>query len=112
MNDPIPDSSLVRYSYKPLHGSHAFRLLKLLPRAGDALAAELHHADLSAQSRQSYEALSYTWGSPENPRDLYCQGAILSITRNLDAALRSLRHADKPRWLWVDAVCIDQCNPE
>jgi hypothetical protein len=27
-------------------------------------------------------------------------------------ALRSLRYSDNPRWLWVDAVCIDQSNLE
>jgi hypothetical protein len=32
----------------------------------------------------------------------------LGITHNLGVALRQLRHLDKPRVLWVDAICINQ----
>ena len=30
------------------------------------------------------------------------------ITKNLNAALRALRHTTEDRWLWVDAICINQ----
>ena len=32
------------------------------------------------------------------------------VGQNLHSALQHLRHEDKPRTLWVDAVCIDQDN--
>jgi hypothetical protein len=32
----------------------------------------------------------------------------MGITRNLEAALRHIRHEHHPRILWVDAVCINQ----
>ncbi|KAK9425919.1 putative Heterokaryon incompatibility domain-containing protein [Seiridium unicorne] len=35
---------------------------------------------------------------------------ILSITESLDMALRSIRGYDKPIYVWVDAICIDQDN--
>jgi hypothetical protein len=44
------------------------------------------------------------------PISLQCRE--VSITRNLWNALCRLRLADKPRTLWVDAICIDQCNTE
>ena len=30
------------------------------------------------------------------------------MTENLAAALRRLRRTVEPRWLWIDAICIDQ----
>lgn len=59
-----------------------------------------------------HEALSYTWGDPSNPSLLYCNGATLSITSNLDTALRHLRLQTGPRTLWVDAICINQADVE
>jgi hypothetical protein len=32
------------------------------------------------------------------------------VTENLDHALRRLRRRLGPRWLWADAMCIDQKN--
>jgi hypothetical protein len=62
-----------------------------------------------------YEALSYVWGPKDNPS--YVQvfqgdsaGGSISITRNLDIALRHLRQTDRPRLVWIDALCIDQSN--
>ena len=64
-----------------------------------------------------FEALSYSWGSQQNlvPAEIVStpggggEHEIL-ITRNLSAALRSLRYSDKARCLWIDALCIDQSN--
>jgi hypothetical protein len=39
-----------------------------------------------------------------------CGAGFLTITENLEAALRQLQQSDKPITLWVDAVCIDQTN--
>lgn len=79
-----------------------------------------------------YEALSYAWGSEADPsrvrvrsrsRKFDSHSYYLSITRNLDDALRALRKyhpaAGNPentlassleRVLWIDAICIDQAN--
>ncbi|KAM4058885.1 heterokaryon incompatibility protein [Hirsutella rhossiliensis] len=47
------------------------------------------HAPLYA--KLDFEALSYTW-----------------VGRNLLSALRALRYTDRPRYLWIDALCINQ----
>jgi hypothetical protein len=39
-------------------------------------------------------------------------GHTFSITTNLEIALQHLRRPDEERTLWVDALCIDQENPE
>ena len=36
----------------------------------------------------------------------------MSITPNLDRAMRWLRYVDRERVFWIDAICIDQENIE
>ena len=59
------------------------------------------------------EALSYAWGFTDDPvRISVLDGGshLLPITQNLDCALRHLRYKDKPRVLWVNAICINQSD--
>lgn len=66
---------------------------------------------LDNEDHVPYEALSYAWGS-ETDRESVTFGAggqfSLSVTQNLAEALRYLRYADRPRTIWVDAICINQ----
>jgi hypothetical protein len=72
-----------------------------------------------------YEALSYAWGADENPSfvivgdpetehtSLIASGSkgeetTITVTRNLDVALRYLRYPAEHRVIWIDALCIDQ----
>lgn len=62
-----------------------------------------------------YEALSYAWGPPSPAEDALVEGETpgqtrLSIGPGLTDALRHLRFPDRPRTLWVDAVCINQTD--
>jgi hypothetical protein len=51
-----------------------------------------------------YKALSHVWG-PENPtRDIRLNVKTERVRENLWLALRYLRHSDKTRVLWVDAI--------
>lgn len=58
--------------------------------------------------RARYEALSYTWRDPTTTIPIRCSDKSTDITANLHTALLHLRYADRPRILWVDALCIDQ----
>ncbi|KAF4996127.1 hypothetical protein FGRMN_4677 [Fusarium graminum] len=68
----------------------------------------------------TFEALSYTWGDIKTqqrvalvvPREpgVSEPAKRLLIGPNLHCALRHLRFTDRPRTLWVDAVCINQDN--
>jgi hypothetical protein len=55
-----------------------------------------------------FEALSYTWGTSISHNPMTVNGHPLTVTENLDVALRHLRHATESRSLWVDALCINQ----
>lgn len=62
---------------------------------------------------QRYTALSYVWGSSENPDFIILDGARkFPVTRNLYAALKAMRSEREGRALWVDALCINQTNHE
>jgi hypothetical protein len=58
-----------------------------------------------------FEALSYVWGDPLITRPIKLNGQPYQVTENLEAALRRLRHDDRVRIMWIDAICIDQQNP-
>ncbi|CZR62733.1 related to heterokaryon incompatibility protein het-6 [Phialocephala subalpina] len=86
-----------------------FRLITLLPGSDpEALQCLLNVASLN--TNPNYEALSYVWGDPKEKVPIICNGAELEITRDLHIALRRLRHVDRSRTLWVDAISIDQKN--
>ncbi|MCJ1418270.1 hypothetical protein MMC32_004617 [Xylographa parallela] len=60
-----------------------------------------------------FEALSYTWGSPDRTAKIIVQDddlqtSTLAITHNLATALPYLRHEHEDRVLWVDAIYINQ----
>ncbi|KAI0868813.1 HET-domain-containing protein [Hypoxylon argillaceum] len=86
---------------------HQVRLLRLLPGHGSkSVHCELFTISLDEPSE--FEALSYVWGSTEDPVQIILGGQIKSVTKNLGSALHYLRNDEKERVLWVDAVCINQ----
>jgi hypothetical protein len=104
---------MTRYKYKGLNPSEV-RLLKLLPgRFGTSIYVLFEVKTLTELSVPRYEALSYTWGSSDNPEDIYIGTSgnyVASVTQNLTCALQHLRYEDRPRTLWIDAICVDQAN--
>ncbi len=76
--------------------------------ARDQIDTRLLIADI--QSAGEYDAISYAWGSQDYKQEILCNGASLRITFNLYWALRRLRHPDRARILWADAICINQSD--
>ncbi|KAL8687043.1 MAG: hypothetical protein Q9218_006675 [Villophora microphyllina] len=103
------------FHYEKLgHATSQIRTLTLAPasdkRSDIHCRLETASFGYGTGNQAVYEALSYTWGDPTQKRVIYVDGRPLLVTRNLDIALRYLRKPFEPRVLWVDAVCIDQCN--
>ena len=56
-----------------------------------------------------FEALSYSWGTSTETISISINARhSMRIKTNLHSALRHLRHQNKDRILWIDAVCINQ----
>jgi hypothetical protein len=67
---------------------------------------DILHSNLADPPR--YEALSYTWGSPAECRDIYVNGKAYTVRQNLWCALLHLRSPTTSRCMWIDAICINQ----
>ena len=134
MQDPEP-LTMEPYVYSRLDGESQIRLLHLLPGPTQSeTRIHIEKVELSPEHTPQYEALSYVWGSVEDPANVIVtfdadktpasefrtlnlsepssssRYKSLSITRNLAEALPYLRDTTKPRTLWIDAICIDQQN--
>jgi len=96
--------------YKNLQGDLAFRLLVIHPgQRGDPLKTELLPTTLD-EAQAAYDATSYTWGAPVNPERINCGDSHLWVQRNAFDMMVDLRRPDRPRRVWIDAICINQCN--
>ncbi|EHK43251.1 uncharacterized protein TrAtP1_001539 [Trichoderma atroviride] len=90
------------------------RLVSLQPGSDDSIICELLIAEI--HSNISYEALSYTWGDPDDRQTVFIKSheherpKELFVTSNCVSALRRLRYQDRPRILWIDTLSIDQSN--
>ncbi|KAF9475909.1 HET-domain-containing protein [Pholiota conissans] len=121
--------------YVPLDLSRSTIRLLLLKQGQeyDEIDCSLKEVDLDRHPE--YTALSYTWGPPirrsaslwtlrgvrqyvrermqqSTQSMIILDGQRVPVTANLEAALRYLRSPETPLFLWVDAICINQADPE
>ena len=102
----------MEFQYEPLKGLNNFRLLKLeAGRATDPLIITLCPSSMF-DCLDRYAALSYTWGDSDFRVEISCDGFPFLITSNLHSALTRLRLPEVGLMLWVDAICINQNDPE
>ncbi|KAI3401955.1 hypothetical protein diail_6515 [Diaporthe ilicicola] len=96
-------------TYKPLSNDHSTRVLIVEPGTGGAdLQTRLEVVDLDEDLE--YEAISYTWGDPKDQVPLRVRAETVMIPKNLENALKRLRNPDRRRYIWADAVCINQAD--
>lgn len=91
------------------------RLMTILPGVfGSEVRITIQNHLLTESHIPVYEALSYAWGSYEKSVKLriaeFDGYRTLAVTSNLAEALQYLRYEDRPRVLWIDAICVDQQN--
>ena len=94
------------YPYKPLR-MNEIRILTVSPgRPGERIECYLSVHGLGDPGE--YEALSYSWETWDYPSSIDLNHQSFNVTPSLATALKNLRHSNKPRHLWVDAICINQ----
>ncbi|RYP75436.1 hypothetical protein DL770_007399 [Monosporascus sp. CRB-9-2] len=99
-----------KYQYEALKGSRQLRVLVLQPgNIVEPVRCSLDNVSLD-DGETDFEALSYVWGREKVSREIWLPGGRLLVRDNLYSALLRFRHTDKPRTLWIDAICIDQEN--
>lgn len=105
------NSAVAPHEYKTLPDGH-IRILVLQPALErDAPLQFAFHNGRISDFVGRFEAVSYCWGEQQPDSPLHCEdGSSIHITKNLDLALRRLRHKLDARWLWADAACINQAD--
>ena len=61
-----------------------------------------------ANTRITYTAVSYMWGSATETADILINGNRFPVTLNLLSLLEELTTQAHEGWLWIDAISIDQ----
>ena len=109
--------------YRGLETTKTIRLIILHPgMSKEKLFCTLKHAELDHEFTNSYECLSYCWGDRRSARTLHISNdfeedgrnstaTVVPVTSNLHSALLNLRHHSEPRTMWIDALCINQVDP-
>ena len=111
-----------KYAYSPLDSDHIRLLMIEIGPETSTLRCSIEHFKFS--EAPPYRALSYEWGSPIF-KTIRLNGLPVNVRKNLLNALWHLRltgftvpsldgnHAFKKsdtRWIWIDALSIDQGN--
>ncbi|KAK4210099.1 ankyrin repeat-containing domain protein [Rhypophila decipiens] len=103
------------YQHRPLDEG-SIRLMQLSPDPNPEdpnrpIRCNLAHMPLlGSPSIHLFEALSYVWGSDEKTHTIFIDDCEYGVGANLHAALHHLRSPFLPRFLWIDAICINQDN--
>lgn len=94
-------------TYAPL-ADHEIRLLHLKPGlTTDMIVCTLEIVDLT--TKPAYEALSYEWGDEKMSKpEIMVDSNLVTIRDNLWWALYYIRYENIPRFVWIDALCINQ----
>lgn len=122
-----PTEGIVPTDHAAVHGTRLdcgkkqIRLLQIIPLEEDHDGKdETVHCRMFKTFLNDFDplfnALSYTWGNPDEKTNIVVNETVLSVTTNLESALRHLRdyHINTTCGfpLWVDAICINQDDTE
>jgi hypothetical protein len=107
---------LPAYDHRPLENDTTIRVLALQPSRdfNASIEVDIFHLDRATSHDElrvlAYEAVSYCWGKPVFSHSLWCDDrtSFLLITENVDAMLRHFRNPVRARFLWIDAICLNQ----
>lgn len=90
--------------------NYKVRLLVVRPAPvlDDPIVCSLITTRLSPE--QKFDALSYCWGAGHSKKMLTINGQSVLVSSSVVAALRQLRHKDQDLTIWIDQICVNQCD--
>lgn len=100
------------YVYRSLHVEEReefnFRILEILPASDSSspLCMKIYNACFS--TKPTYEALSYCCGESTETWPIYIDNTVFYARTNLVQALQRFRQKEESRFVWADAISIDQ----
>lgn len=106
-----------QFRYDSLQDRTQVRLFCLYPgKYHDEITGCMYTVSIEELRCTHYEAISYVWGDPHNTVGICVESTgdssigILSITKNLEAALKMVRRRTLERVIWADGICINQTD--
>jgi hypothetical protein len=101
-----------QFTYKALsEDKNEIRLLRIHKQkpSSDQIECDIFHVSLD--STPSYNALSYAWGDPLDPKfQISLSGRAFMVRKNLWEALHQIRFESEELIIWIDAICINQSD--
>jgi len=110
MSSHPTSSSPPPYEALPLSNGE-IRVLEVAAASGDEIIeCTLGRISLHSHPVPCYETISYCWGPHRDPSTIKLNGHLVEVPASSEAAVRRMRLSDRPRVLWIDAICIDQSS--
>lgn len=107
-NSAVPSEPVFQYGPLP-NGQDYIRLINVRNwDEGNLLQCEV--VEVAIWDAPPYEAISYTWGDPLQLSWVLVNGKRLRVRRNCEYVLRQSRWCGTERYIWVDAICINQSD--
>jgi len=104
------------YQYEPLLSQNEARFIVLEPAKDSADPPICSIVQCERTNSLEYSAVSYAWGKPEfsETLEIDCDGdtSYLRVTPNVDDPLRRLRACSVRKYLWIDALCLNQADKD
>lgn len=95
------------FTYGKLPTQQSFRLFKLSGHQSNGLPTfEISEHNFNAAPR--YRALSYCWGTLDNPKEILLNGKTICLHQSLWSFLQQLSRNNDFEYYWADALCINQ----
>ncbi|KAK5120285.1 hypothetical protein LTR85_006491 [Meristemomyces frigidus] len=106
----MPENCNIEFDYTPLGPTEQqIRLLRVAPDQADDQRLLCEIAIFSLEDEPEYTALSYCWGQDESTDMVWFSDSEFFFLRpNVHAYLELMDEERDSRWIFIDAICINQ----